>query len=203
MVALSRNLPRKQSMEMLLTGSLIDASAALRYGLINRVVSQDRLEAATAELAAAVASSRRRRSPLESSCFTGSWRSLEAAYELASETMTCNMMTEDAQAGIDAFITKQPVTRVEGQMSGGLSYSDDFLQSVLSGAKTIAVVGASPNPLRASHSYGTCSRWVIKRSRSTRTRSDARSTANRFTPGLPMSPRRRFGRRLPQQLGRR
>jgi predicted CoA-binding protein len=36
-------------------------------------------------------------------------------------------------------------------MSEGLSYSDDFLQDVLSGAKTIAVVGASPNPLRASH----------------------------------------------------
>jgi predicted CoA-binding protein len=37
-------------------------------------------------------------------------------------------------------------------MSDGLSYSDDFLRGVLSGAKTIAVVGASPNPLRASHS---------------------------------------------------
>ena len=36
-------------------------------------------------------------------------------------------------------------------MSDGLSYSDDFLRGVLSGAKTIAVVGASPNPLRPSH----------------------------------------------------
>ena len=41
--------------------------------------------------------------------------SLEAAYELASETMTCNMMTEDAQAGIDAFITKQPVPEWKGK----------------------------------------------------------------------------------------
>ena len=56
MVALSRNLPRKQAMEMLLTGSFIDAPTALRYGLVNRVVPQDRLDAATAELAKAVAS---------------------------------------------------------------------------------------------------------------------------------------------------
>jgi predicted CoA-binding protein len=37
-------------------------------------------------------------------------------------------------------------------MSDGISYGDDFLRRVLSRAKTIAVVGASPNPLRASHS---------------------------------------------------
>jgi enoyl-CoA hydratase/carnithine racemase len=116
MVALSRNLPRKQSMEMLLTGSFIDASAALRYGLINRVVPQDRLETATAELAAAVAS----KSPVaiafgKQLFYRQLEVSLEAAYELASETMTCNMMTEDAQAGIDAFITKQPVPEWKGK----------------------------------------------------------------------------------------
>jgi enoyl-CoA hydratase/carnithine racemase len=116
MVALSRNLPRKQSMEMLLTGSFIDASAALRYGLVNRVVPNDRLETATAELAAAVASKSPAAIALGKQLFYKQLEvSLEAAYELASETMTCNMMTEDAQAGIDAFIAKQPVPEWKGK----------------------------------------------------------------------------------------
>jgi enoyl-CoA hydratase/carnithine racemase len=109
MVAISRNLPRKQAMEMLLTGSFIDAPTALRYGLVNRVVPQDQLESATAELANTVAS----KSPAAIALGKGLFyrqleASLQAAYELASETMTCNMLTEDAQAGIDAFIAKQP-----------------------------------------------------------------------------------------------
>jgi enoyl-CoA hydratase/carnithine racemase len=116
MVALSRNLPRKQSMEMLLTGSFIDASTALRYGLVNRVVPKGELDAATAELAAVVAS----KSPAAIALgkrlsYKQLEVSLEAAYELASETMTCNMMTEDAQAGIDAFITKQPLPEWTGR----------------------------------------------------------------------------------------
>jgi enoyl-CoA hydratase/carnithine racemase len=41
--------------------------------------------------------------------------SMEAAYELASETMTCNMMSEDAQAGIDAFISKQSAPEWKGR----------------------------------------------------------------------------------------
>jgi enoyl-CoA hydratase/carnithine racemase len=116
MVALSRNLPRKQSMEMLLTGSFIDAPAALHYGLINRVVPQDRLEAATAELAEALASKSPAAIALGKQLFYRQLEvSLEAAYELATETMTCNMMTEDAQAGIDAFIGKQPAPDWKGK----------------------------------------------------------------------------------------
>ena len=109
MVALTRNVPRKQAMEMLLTGSFIDAETALRYGLVNRVVPKDRLDSATADLANAVAS----KSPAAIALGKGLFyrqleASLQAAYELANETMTCNMLTEDAQAGIDAFIAKQP-----------------------------------------------------------------------------------------------
>ena len=116
MVALSRNLPRKQAMEMLLTGSFIDAATALRYGLVNRVVAKEELDAATAEFAKAVAS----KSPAAIALGKGLFyrqleASLQAAYELASETMTCNMMTEDAQAGIDAFIAKQPSPEWKGR----------------------------------------------------------------------------------------
>jgi enoyl-CoA hydratase/carnithine racemase len=116
MVALSRNLPRKQAMEMLLTGSFIDAATALRYGLVNRVVPKDQLETATAELASTVASKSPAAVALGKRLFYKQLEvSLEAAYELASETMTCNMLTDDAQAGIDAFIAKQPSPEWKGR----------------------------------------------------------------------------------------
>ena len=63
MVALTRNLPRKQAMEMLLTGSFIDAATALRYGLVNRVVPHDRARCRDGRARAAPwPPSRRRRS---------------------------------------------------------------------------------------------------------------------------------------------
>jgi enoyl-CoA hydratase/carnithine racemase len=116
MVALSRNLPRKQAMEMLLTGSFIDATTALSYGLVNRVVPKNQLDAATAELANTVAS----KSPAAVALGKGLFyrqleASLQAAYELANETMMRNMLTEDAQAGIDAFIAKQPSPEWKGR----------------------------------------------------------------------------------------
>jgi enoyl-CoA hydratase/carnithine racemase len=116
MVALSRNLPRKQAMEMLLTGSFIDAATALRYGLVNRVVPKDQLETATAELANTVAAKSPAAIALGKGLFYRQFEaSLQAAYELANETMMRNMLTEDAQAGIDAFIVKQPSPEWKGR----------------------------------------------------------------------------------------
>ncbi|MGF1639747.1 MAG: enoyl-CoA hydratase [Rhodospirillales bacterium] len=109
MVALTRNLPRKQAMEMLLTGDFIDAPTALHYGLVNRVVPGDRLDAAVADLAARIGA----KSPAAISFgkqlfYKQLEEGMEAAYQFAGETMTCNMMTDDAQQGIDAFIAKRP-----------------------------------------------------------------------------------------------
>src|SRR3546814_7405529 len=56
MVALSRAVPRKQAMEMLLTGDMIDAGEALRLGLVNRAVPAEALEAETLDLARKVTS---------------------------------------------------------------------------------------------------------------------------------------------------
>lgn len=107
-VALSRNVSRKQAMEMLMTGEFIDARTALERGLVNRVVPADRLDEEVDRLCAAIIS----KSPV--AVATGKrlfYRQLEAgleeAYRLASEAMTCNMMAEDALEGIDAFIEKR------------------------------------------------------------------------------------------------
>jgi enoyl-CoA hydratase/carnithine racemase len=116
MVALSRNVPRKQAMEMLLTGEFIDAETALHYGLVNRVVPTEALDEAVATLARTIAA----KSPAAVAIGKGLFYrqledGMEAAYAAASEAMTCNMMTEDAGAGIDAFVAKQPPPKWRGR----------------------------------------------------------------------------------------
>ena len=107
-VGLARNVGRKQAMEMLLTGDFIDAQAALERGLVNRVVPDDELDAEVKKLTDAIVS----KSPVSvSSGKRMFYRQLEMgladAYFLASEVMACDMVTEDAQEGIDAFIDKR------------------------------------------------------------------------------------------------
>jgi enoyl-CoA hydratase/carnithine racemase len=109
MVALTRNMPRKQAMEMLLTGDFIDAETAMSHGLVNKVVPRDRLDEAVADLAGKIAGKSSAAIALGKQLFYRQLEAgMEAAYELASETMTRNMLTEDAECGIDSFINKQP-----------------------------------------------------------------------------------------------
>jgi len=107
-VGLARNVGRKQAMEMLLRGDFIDAQTALERGLVNRVVPDDELDAEVKKLTDAIVS----KSPV--AVRSGKrmfYRQLEMgladAYSLASEVMACDMVTEDAQEGIDAFIEKR------------------------------------------------------------------------------------------------
>ena len=107
-VGLSRNLGRKEAFEMLVTGDFIDAHEAQRRGLVNRVVP---LEALDAELGRLTASNLAK-SPLairmgKQMFYKQLEMGLDAAYQLASETMACNMMCEDAAEGIDAFVAKR------------------------------------------------------------------------------------------------
>jgi len=107
-VALSRNMGRKQALEMLLTGEFIDAMDAQRRGLVNRVVPVDALDAEVKRLAEAICGKSALAIRLGKELF---YRQLEmgsgAAYQLAAETMACNMMSEDAAGGIDAFMEKR------------------------------------------------------------------------------------------------
>jgi enoyl-CoA hydratase/carnithine racemase len=108
MVALSRNLPRKMAMEMLLTGDLVDAKTAKLIGLINHVATHDELRVVTMRLAHKIASKSRATVKLGKEAF---YRQLEMplseAYDYASEVMTRNMMMADAGEGIGAFIDKR------------------------------------------------------------------------------------------------
>ena len=116
MVALSRVMGRKRAMEMLVTGEFIDAETARDWGLVNRVVPHERLDEAVAELAGAVAAKSPAAVAIGKTLFYRQLeQGMEAAYAAASEAMTCNMLTEDAAAGIDAFVAKQPPPKWTGR----------------------------------------------------------------------------------------
>lgn len=107
-VALSRNVPRKNAFEMLVTGELVGAETARELGLVNRVVPAAGLDAAVDELAAAiVAKSRTAVASGKRLFYLQLPLDLEEAYELAGENMACDMMSDDAAEGIDAFIDKR------------------------------------------------------------------------------------------------
>ncbi len=107
-VGLTRNVPRKQAMEMLLTGEFIDAQTACERGLINRVVSSAQLDQEVSTLVASILAKPAVAIAMGKQLF---YRQLEmgmaAAYQLAGETMACNMMDEAALEGVQAFLDKR------------------------------------------------------------------------------------------------
>lgn len=108
MVALSRAVGRKHALEMLMTGRLISAQEAERFGLVNRVVSAGQLEQTTMELAQSICEA----SPLvlklgKRAFYTQIELDEQSAYDYATEVITLNLMAEDAQEGIRAFLEKR------------------------------------------------------------------------------------------------
>jgi enoyl-CoA hydratase/carnithine racemase len=108
MVALSRNIPRKQAMEMLLTGEPISAPTARDIGLVNRVVPAGSERDAAIALAQKIA----RESAYaiktgKAAFYRQAEMSLAEAYRFAAEVMTENMMARDAEEGIGAFLEKR------------------------------------------------------------------------------------------------
>lgn len=111
MVALTRNVPRKQAMEMLLTGEPIPAARAREIGLINHVVSAGTERDAAIALAEKVALKSAYTVKLGKEAFyRQAEMSLADAYRYAAEVMTENMMARDAEEGIGAFIEKRTPT---------------------------------------------------------------------------------------------
>ena len=108
MVALSRNVPRKRAMEMLLTGEPVDAATAKDLGLVNRVVAAGQERDAAIALAEKVALKSAYTVKLGKEAFyRQAEMSLADAYRYAAEVMTENMMARDAEEGIGAFVEKR------------------------------------------------------------------------------------------------
>jgi enoyl-CoA hydratase/carnithine racemase len=108
MVALSRNIGRKRTMEMLLTGDMTSAEEAARLGLVNHVVPAGSERDKAFELAGKIAAKSAHVIGIGKAAF---YRQVEMplaeAYRYASEVMTENMMAHDAEEGICAFIEKR------------------------------------------------------------------------------------------------
>ncbi len=107
-VPLVRALPFKQAMEMLMTGEFITAQQALERGLVNRVAPAAQLDAALEALLAPILAKPREALAMGKELV---WRQremgLEAAYQLAGQTMAVNMMQPCAQEGVAAFTEKR------------------------------------------------------------------------------------------------
>lgn len=107
-VALVRTVPTKKAMEMLLTGSPISASEAERFGLVNRVVSEDRLADETRKLALQIVAASSDTVARGKRCFYAQLPlDYPEAYAVAGREMTCNAATPDAQEGMQAFLDKR------------------------------------------------------------------------------------------------
>jgi enoyl-CoA hydratase/carnithine racemase len=107
-VALSRNVGRKAAFEMLVTGEFIDAATAQARGLVNRVVAPEQLDAEVKKLADAIVAKPALAISMGKGLFYRQLEmGIEAAYQLAGQTMACNMVDECAQEGVDAFMQKR------------------------------------------------------------------------------------------------
>jgi enoyl-CoA hydratase/carnithine racemase len=107
-VPLVRNMQAKQAMEMLLTGGFISAQEAQSRGLVNRVCALDALDAQVEELVSAILAKPPEAVSVGKALFYKQREmGIAAAYQLAGQTMACNMVHEVAQEGVQAFIEKR------------------------------------------------------------------------------------------------
>lgn len=108
MVALTRNIPRKQAFELLTTGEFLDADQAVNLGLINRVVPAQDLQSATMELAEKIAGKLSSAVKIGKEAF---YKQLEMplpdAYDYTGQVITENMLLHDTEAMIESFINRK------------------------------------------------------------------------------------------------
>jgi enoyl-CoA hydratase/carnithine racemase len=108
MVALSRNMHKKNAMEMLLTGDFIDSEKAKEIGLINNVVPQESLASEVNKLAEKIASKSSMTVSIGKEAFYAQTEmNLSDAYKYTSKIMKNNLLKHDAKEGIEAFIEKR------------------------------------------------------------------------------------------------
>jgi len=109
MVALSRNIHRKEAMSMLLTGEPVPAEKAVQMGLINAALPADEVDAEIARYTAIIASKSSQTLKIGKEAF---YRQIEMpldeAYDYCAQVMVENMLIDDAKEGIGAFLEKRP-----------------------------------------------------------------------------------------------
>ena len=108
-VALSRNVSTKRAFDMLVTGRFIDADTAADWGLVNETVADAALDEAVARLAQQIMA----KSPTavrygKQMFYRQRQLPLDEAYAYAGDVMARNMMEEDAEEGVAAFLEKRP-----------------------------------------------------------------------------------------------
>src|SRR4051812_42204118 len=107
-VGVARSVGRKRAMELLLTGTPIDAATALDWGLVNRVVPDEHLDTVVDELARAILA---RSAPVvangKRTFYAQIDQPLDTAYALAADAMVRDLSAPDAAEGIDAFLEKR------------------------------------------------------------------------------------------------
>lgn len=115
-VGLSRNILRKQAMEMLLTGDFIDAQEAKKSGLVNHVVPLEDLSRVTVTLARKILMKPEAAVRMGKQLFYAQLEmDIVQAYKLAGQTMACNMLDPDALEGLQAFVDKRKPEWVTAQ----------------------------------------------------------------------------------------
>jgi enoyl-CoA hydratase/carnithine racemase len=109
LVAVARNVGRKRALEMAMSGDAIDAATAADWGLINKAVPPDQLDAATLDLMRRVTrGSALAKADGKQAFYQQVGLPQDQAYALACETMASCAMKPDAQEGIQAFLEKRP-----------------------------------------------------------------------------------------------
>jgi enoyl-CoA hydratase/carnithine racemase len=108
MVSLSRNVPRKAAMEMLLTGDFSEAEDALRLGLVNQVVAPERLEEAFDEMLARLLDKPKDVLALGKRAYYRQLEmGLEDAYDFTTGVIVDNALGKDFEEGLAAFLDKR------------------------------------------------------------------------------------------------
>ena len=108
MVAIARNVGRKRAMELALTGDVIDARTALDWGLVNRVVPDDELDDAVADLLArATRGSRASKAWGKRTMYAQLDRPERDAYGIAVEVMAAASQLSGAVEGMTSFLEKR------------------------------------------------------------------------------------------------
>jgi enoyl-CoA hydratase/carnithine racemase len=108
-VPVGRNVGKKRALDMLFTGQFIDAATALRDGLVSRIAPPEQLDQETMALARQIAAQPPQQIAQGKAMFHRHMEmNIEQAYALATEFMAGALQSEDARAGIDAFVNKKP-----------------------------------------------------------------------------------------------